>query len=498
MKKLLVNTPLFLFLLPVFFVIHGLLENYGFINFGDCLLLMLTYCGAAAFLYFLFSIFYKNYIKSALMAVYCVAFYLFFGAIHDFLKQYASILSSYSVVVPLFAVIGLVLTLFLKKTKLKFLRATFFLNTLFIIYLVVDISGIVWKSGHPSADKLSVYSFANDNTYQPCTNCPRPDIYFLLFDEYASTLSLKEQHNYDNSELDSFLLRQGFSIQKQSHSNYNFTPFSMSSILNMSFLDGIRDPKACTAEDYAYCNALIRDNQVIQFLSASGYDIVNLSVFDLAGNPSRVEQNFLPLKTKLITDRTFFSQLRKDVGWMLYTGKIRVKWLTENTLFRHLENNNSFEELVEKESETKAAKPRFIYAHFYMPHPPFFFDKNSNAKPESTVYNEFKENSISGYLDYLPYVNSRLEEIISTIQHNTDRKAVIVFMGDHGFRSQTNQVQPFFHFSKPKRHLLSRPGLSSIVRQHQRRQPVSRGFQPSFPAEHSPAQGLCGFEGCKK
>jgi hypothetical protein len=87
----------------------------------------------------------------------------------------------------------------------------------------------------------------------------------------------------------------------------------------MSFIEGIQNTKAVTAEDYANCNLLIRDNEVIKFLDAHGYDIVNYSVFDLAGNPSMVEQSFLPLKTKLISDRTLFAHMNKDVGWLLIT-----------------------------------------------------------------------------------------------------------------------------------------------------------------------------------
>jgi hypothetical protein len=35
MKKMLEQTPLFLFLLPVFFVLHGYAENFGYITFGN-------------------------------------------------------------------------------------------------------------------------------------------------------------------------------------------------------------------------------------------------------------------------------------------------------------------------------------------------------------------------------------------------------------------------------------------------------------------------------
>ena len=56
MKRILQQIPLFLFLQPIFFVLHGLKENFGYINGKDCLLLAITYCGSAALLYFLRSI----------------------------------------------------------------------------------------------------------------------------------------------------------------------------------------------------------------------------------------------------------------------------------------------------------------------------------------------------------------------------------------------------------------------------------------------------------
>jgi sulfatase-like protein len=445
MKKILQQTPLFLFLVPVFFILHGYAENFGNITIGNCLLLTVTYTGAAALLYFIFLFFLKNYLKAALMAAYLFSFYCFYGAIHDFLKAHTGFLYKYSVLLSSFFIGIIALFIFLKKTKHVFFRTTLFLNILMLAYIVFDTGNVLWKSLNPGPNRLSVYSFAKDNTYGTCKECPKPDIYFLLFDEYASSLSLKQKYNYDNSGLDTFLRQSGFSIQVNSHSNYNFTPFSMSSILNMSYINGI-DPEAITADDYAYCTNLIRDNEVIKFLAYQGYDIVNYSVFDLAGNPSRVDQSFLPLKTKLITDRTLFAYLRKDIGWMLYTGRFELKFLTANTLYKQVNNNNKFIDLVKKESAVKSAKPRFVYVHLYMPHAPYFFDKNNNLKDGPTVYREYKELNLQPYLDYIPYTNSRAKELISTIKQNTDGNAVIIFMGDHGFRYRTTVEHPDNYF----------------------------------------------------
>jgi hypothetical protein len=443
MKKFFQNTPVFLFLLPAFFVLHGVNENFGYINVPDSLLLIITYTGACALVYFIFLPVFRNYVKAAIMATYLMAFYCFFGAVHDFLKAHSSFLYKYSILVPAFLVLGGLLIFYLRKKGGPFTKSSLFINTLFIIYLVVDGGGIIWKLIFPAPNKLSVYSFVKDNPYALCTDCPKPDIYFLLFDEYASSLSLRQRFGYDNSDLDSFLTKNGFNVQTKSKSNYNFTPFSMSSTLNMSYLHGFFDPAACTADDYAYCNNLIKDDQVIKFLSFQGYDIANYSVFDLAGNPSKVDQSFLPLKTKLITDRTLFSYLKRDIGWMLYTGKWEIKWLTENTFFQQATNNERLIAGVEKESETHAKHPRFIYAHIYLPHPPFFYDRNGNLKDKSTIFRESVADKMpQAYLDYLPYTNGKIKELITAIQHNSKDSAVIIFMGDHGFRDKPTEPFP--------------------------------------------------------
>lgn len=438
MKKVFQDVAVYLFLIPVFFVLHGYLENFGFIGVVESLLLMLTYGGASALLYFIFLFFYREHIKAALLSTYIMGFYLFFGAFHDFFKSHDIPLHKYSIILPLFFLFLIFGLIYLKKIKKPFSRSTLFLNLLFGIYLFVDMAGICWKLLHPNPNKLSAYEFASTSSYKTCDSCAKPDIYLLLFDEYASSLSLKERFHFDNSNMDSFLTDRGFQIQVHSHSNYNFTPFSMASILNMSYLKGIKNTSACTLEDYAYCDNLVRDDEVIKYLSYQGYDIVNYSVFDLAGNPSKVEQTFLPLKTKLITDRTLYRYLQKDIGWMIYTGKFKLKWLVEQTIFRHSNNNKTFVDLVKKESALQSNKPRFVYAHFYMPHPPFFYDKYGVKKDVSTIYKQNDEKYYQDYLDYIPYTNEKAKELINNIQQNTNNSAVIIFLGDHGFRYTTD------------------------------------------------------------
>ncbi len=314
MKKTLRQIPFFVFLLPVFFVLHGYLENFGYIDLWDCLALTGDYMLATAVCCALFYWLYRDRVRTALMVTCLFSIYFFFGAVHDFLYDHSIFLHKYSISLS-FAVLLLVFVMiYLKKRRGPFPRAVLFLNTLLIIFLAVDLSKTVWKALHPDPDKLSVYNLGPQDNYEPCEGCHNPDIYFLLFDEYESTSALKTNYRYDNSGLDSFLLRKGFHIQTGSRGNYNYTPFCMASMLNMEYLKGFRDKSAMSIRDYGNCNTLIRNNQVIRFLSSRGYEIVNNSVFDLAGHPSFVYQFLLPQKTNLITERTLLFLIYSGSG----------------------------------------------------------------------------------------------------------------------------------------------------------------------------------------
>ncbi|MEI6948319.1 sulfatase-like hydrolase/transferase [Paraflavisolibacter sp. H34] len=430
-------TALLPFLLVVFFVLHGVQENFGFIPAGDAALLCATYLLGAGLLYVLLLWFYKSRSKAALMATALLSFYFFFGAVQEFLKNshWLQQLARYSLLVPLFLLPLLFLFFRLKKRPVTGSRFLHFLTLLLLLYIGFDTAGIIAKAVRNEPDKLSVYSFARPENVSPrCTGCPRPDIYFLLFDQYTSSRALQQRFGYDNSDLDSFLLRRGFHLQRDSRSNYNFTPFSLASILNLSYLQGIPPNGAVTIEDYARCNKLIRDNAVIRFLSARDYEIINYSIFDLAGNPSPVRQDFLPLKTKLITDRTLFALLRRDLGWLLYTGRFRISWLADDLIYTSKKNNEKLIRLAKALPAKPGKKPRFVYVHLMLPHPPFYYDRSGQPKKLAVVRQEFKDLPPQAYLDYLPYTNQQLKEIVTSIQKHTHGKAVIVFMGDHGLR----------------------------------------------------------------
>jgi len=434
MIKAIQKQPLFLLLLPVFFVVHGMLENFGFIPFSDAATLCLTYLVATIILTALFYLFFRSLTKAALMTSLCMGIFFAFGTLQDFLQAHLHnrFFTRYSILLPAILLLLIIAFWRIRKTKYTLHRLTGFLNLLLIIYLLVDIGWILVKAIRPDKEKLSVYAFEEMDQYKTCDTCTKPDIYLLLFDEYASSASLQERYQYNN-DLDTFLAAKGFAIQPHSRSNYNFTPFSMASLLNMAYLQGIQNVRAISAEDYARCNELIRHNQVIKFLDLQGYDIVNYSVFDLAGHPSQVNQSFLPLKTKLITDRTLFARINRDIGWLL-SNYFPFSLFASYDILADRHNNNLFIDLTTQAATSERKRPAFIYTHLYMPHPLFYYDKDGRERNADTLYQELRSPvAYSTYLDYISYTNTRIKELVNTLQQKSPT-AVIMIMGDHGFR----------------------------------------------------------------
>ena len=147
MKKILETTPLFVFLLPLFFVLHGYVENLGYIRIEEALLLAGTYVAGAGIIFLLCLALFKRLAKAALAAVFFLAFYFFFGSLDDFLKAHAHPLSKYSILLPAFLLAATALIIFLRRSSRPFRRTFLLLNSMFLCYILIDGAEVFLKPG---------------------------------------------------------------------------------------------------------------------------------------------------------------------------------------------------------------------------------------------------------------------------------------------------------------------------------------------------------------
>ncbi len=441
-RSLITNRPVFIVLLPLFFVFHGFTEHYNFISVTDASLLLTFYIAGMLIVTSVSWLFYRNLIKASVISFCLMAIFLFFGSIQDLLRKHfsGSFFSRYSFILSLFLLLFILLINWMKKTKSSLLKLTLYLNILFLVLCGID---ILWLGERMLVQgRKSGTSFSDTNLFA-CRSCNRPDIFFIILDEYSGNTALKQLFHFDNSAFESRLEQRGFYLIKQSRSNYNYTPFSVASTLNMKYLDLNMAKKAPGNIDYCY--EQIRNSDVIKFLTANGYMFSNYSIFDFKDRPAINYDNFLPNNTSLITSQTFLSRVLKDISYNISTGKWKLKWGLKKRTYEHLSNNENVIRAVKDKASEKTNIPRFVYAHLMMPHYPYYFDSQNRPLPVQKLL-PGQETNKENYIEYLQYCNSRILELVDNIIANSDRSPVIMLLGDHGFREGVKKEEQRYAF----------------------------------------------------
>ena len=428
--------PFFLLLLVVFFCLHGSVENYGFIGLHEVLILGLIIAGSVLVLFLVVLFFTRNYLSASLISFFIVLWYLFFGAIHDWIKSkyFLSFLHSYTVLLPLLLVITVAWIIYLQRYKTAQPQWTLYLNLLLMIYCSMD--GVRIMRSYMTPEK----NFFKQVAFDPGKVKTKPNMYYLLFDEYPGYKSLQDSFGFRNDSLYRFFAKNEFQLLP-TFANYDFTLFSMSSIFNMQYVDSNYDHKKLTQKDMQQRLQEIKNAGVISLFSKMGYKIENYSIFDIAGQNSTAARNSLfPVHTPLLTDKIFHNRILKDLAWWLVTGKFKIESIREKYLYRKDRDNQYTEKMIIESSAQKTTFPKFCYGHFLLPHRPYYRDSTGNIrdfKSPDEMYELFFDKEI--FLSYLKYTNKVISSLIKNITHN-DPNAIIVVMSDHGFHTFNNSI----------------------------------------------------------
>ena len=422
------NKEYFLVLLPVFFVWHGFVENYTSVTLSGVFDLLLGYLLALLILFAVFYLVFRSWRKTSVFVFLVMAFHFFFGALHDLSKTILenSFLIKYTFILPFSLVFFIVMAVLIKRTRSNFSRLVKFLNLLFLVLILVDLP-LLFKNIQKENDRRPLQM-----GMQVCDSCKKPDIFLIVADEYAGPGQLNEMFSFDNTAFEKELGSRGFHIVKNSRSNYDFTPFSMSSMLSMNYLKNI-EGRNSSKHDMNICSDLINHNELWNFFLNNGYSIINNSIFHVNDKPSEVPQGLLFMGTRLITSQTFISRFNYDIRFNLVT-RYRIKSeIRRMTLFQHRSNEKLIENLKE-ETSRHSLQPRFVYTHLLMPHYPYYFNSKGEMRSIEFLSDMANYRNKEAYVEYLQYCNGIFLQLIDNILKHSKQPPVIIFMSDHGYR----------------------------------------------------------------
>lgn len=417
-------------LLIIFFITHGYAENKNLVPVGQLLLLMMVLAAGSLLMFWICKRIFRNKHKAALFVSFFLIVFLFFGAFQDFLGQFrvTSTLALLKVFFPVSLVVILLAFIFLKRTKRKLLRLRTFLNVLLVIYILIDVITLLLPA-QKSNSSLAAHGLSI------CDSCAKPSIYFILLDEYSGSDALKTLFNYDNTRFEEFLQQQQFKVNHHTSSNYVFTVFSVASTLNMQYLQDLGKQSDQNHFGYRKATMHIGDNIVTQFLQQQGYRINNFSYFPLPGAPAIFKSDYLPGKISLITHKTMYSRVVKELVLVL-ASRYSIHYFQEKYDAFYINNNEAIMQQALEEAQQRNATPSFNYLHLMLPHYPFAYDSLGQRITPFWKRKSFTLQDLEGaYLQYTVYTNKRLQKFIAELQQRTAGKAIIVLLSDHGYRT---------------------------------------------------------------
>jgi hypothetical protein len=417
-------------LLPLFFFFHEWNTRFAVMRFTDFFDLWWKHTLGCLVLYFILTRWIKHPLKAWWVAMLTIFVYLFFGNLQDAAGAIRQSLSYAKFFFPLMALVYTGLLFLIIKNRKKLLPPAFPVLLLWV-YIGIEIFQL-WNN----------YNFNknSETKYAVKETAIKPDVFLLVFDEYASSKALSKYWNYNNGAFDSFLSKNRFQLMENSKSNYNFTVFSVPSVLTMNYIPVKLTGNENEKNTYFSAARFAYNSVVPVFFEKEGYHIYNYSYFNLRGHP------FIPgykfhFGDRSIVEETFAGRLVQAIDGV----KRKKPWQLANFTSAYEEAHdriNAVRQLLAVES----AKPRFVFMHVLAPHPPFLTDSMGRMRPLKQAY----VRTASAYRNYVAYWNGEIKKLVTNINSSSKGNAIIIIMGDHGYRDNTltspNREHHFMNF----------------------------------------------------
>ena len=402
MKKLINNSYLHTFLLSVTPILMLTSENIDEpIIWKSVLLLFIASLGLGIFFILLFKYLIKDQYKTGVISSIYIFFSLYYGHLHNVLSPISESIFRHRYMV-IFVIIFLTISFIeIKKSKKNFRELSFFLNvsTLFLVlFSVLTISNYFINYSYNYFTQVRT---KNDLNLKSENKNELFDIYFILFDGYANPTTLKKYLNYDNNDIINFLEENGFYVNENSRSNYLWTTFTISSALNLDYINSFSDVSENYANKKLY--RIAKDNYISKFLKNLNYKIIH---FD-SGNPFTQNNKYEDINISCwridpLTKNFILSTLLKPFEAML---KVFDKGYAENIICQ-LNKISSVEDEYDK--------LKFVFSHTYIPHTPYVV--NENCEPIPNLYGTDRDNNKKGYLNNVKCVNKQIKNIVNNIK----------------------------------------------------------------------------------
>lgn len=400
-------------------------QNAGEANASDMLPFFGLFLATAAVILAVLGLIFRDISRGAFTACLAMLVVINFSLVADGIKSMIPWLGA-KIQLAIVVVIGLGLIVLLLKKKPNMNVGCILLALVFGAMSLVSFFTAIPKL-------LSAAAYTQEaqetETVTAVIETDKPNVYYLLFDEYGGDENLMTYFGYDNSAFYEELEQRGFSV---SHTTYNsescWTDTLVPNLLNLDYVTSDDMPEKSRRE-------YLKNPYMVELLRDNGYSVnlINHRAYLRVENArelteGQVEDNI----SEYLLENSIFNKI--DYFYNLINRQLFVDY--RNNYVAPL--NNCFDQLKNCWQETTGG-PTLTISYIQSPHAPFVFNSDGSVRDLTTGWYWRDETLYPGQLQY---VNTKILEAIDNIQAN-DPNAVILLMSDHGARVPLHMVEQF-------------------------------------------------------
>ena len=267
-------------------------------------------------------------------------------------------------ILPVLIFVFIHLVVFIKRVKLPQKEMFKIVAVVFMIFLGLSIfnisSTIVTQAMTESKVRQQVQNQSGQLSAQLKD---KPNVYYIILDEYASFDNIKKYYQYDNNDFKEFLINKGFTISESSKNISSDTIVVVPNLLHYSYV--VRDS---VMENYKY-----KENSALfNLFKKNGYRTFGIDTVR-ANYPTVPKLNAdvnIELRDTEVSSNEFLKMLLSSTALKIAD----ISTLNDEGYYSNIRDiiRNSLNNL--NNYSKKEGKGKFIFAHILFPHEPFVFD----------------------------------------------------------------------------------------------------------------------------
>ena len=443
---------------PLLFAAYPVLSllayNVDWLRPGQASRALLLAIGAALLLLVVLARLLGSWHRAGLLVSLLAILFFAYGHLYDTIKLgLGAEIGRHRYLAPLFLTLGVFLAWCILRRVTRPQSATSILNVVALVAVAFPVFTLArWgvlsltRQPAPSESRFRLQLPEGERS---------PDVYFLIVDGYARQDTLHSVFEMDNAPFLGFLQEHGFFVASDARSNYAQTGLSVSSTLNLNYVDALVPGLTDDSGGREALWQLIQHSEVRRQLESLGYvtvafssglagtELTDADIYITAGS---IDENLglvgaSPFESLIL--QTSLLRLVSDgvVALPRFLPDVRFPYDVHRSRIRNIFDG------LQRLPPTEA--PKFVFAHIIAPHPPFVFAADgSPVTPDAPFTLRFTFDAsnpssaeyIHGYREQVKFVNSQLEEVITAILEQSQVPPVIILEGDHGPDSNSGRI----------------------------------------------------------